>query len=125
RTEGGLLGRVVQDVVTAPPVKRAILQGTKGTLEMRIGGSPCGDLVVQRTPGEPDQVTEICKTRPDDFIDELTHVAAHLDSNSSPIRLERGLDTMLVLTAAHAGESAGRRVAIDYTAGYVPAAIRR
>src|SRR5205085_9427071 len=32
RTEKDLVGRVIQDVVTRPPRKRAIFQGTEGTL---------------------------------------------------------------------------------------------
>ena len=33
RTDGGLIGRVAQDVVTRPPRKRARIQGTEGVLE--------------------------------------------------------------------------------------------
>jgi len=41
----------------------------------------------------------------------------------SPIDLERGLDTMLGLVAAHRSAREGRRVKIDYSKGYGPDAI--
>ena len=38
----------------------------------------------------------------------------------SPIGLESGLDTMLVIAAAHRSAATGRTVSIDYTKGYGP-----
>jgi predicted dehydrogenase len=65
------------------------------------------------------------KTRPDDFIRELEHVAAMLDGASapSPISGERGLETMLVIAAAHQAAREDRTVRIDYSRGFTPGAL--
>jgi predicted dehydrogenase len=124
-TETGLVGRVVQDVVTRPSRKWARLQGAAGAVELHIGGDPAGDVVVRRRPAGPDEPEVVAKRRSDDFIEELRHIVAHLpaDAPPSPIGLDRAADTMLVLAAAHRSEATGRRVRIDYTKGYTPAAL--
>lgn len=125
RTEGGLVGRVVQDVVTRPPVKRVRVQGSEGCLELAIGLEPnCDALFLHRGNG-PANVQKFPKTRPDDFLQELTHIHAHLERccTASPITLERGLDTMLVVAAAHRAELEQRRMGISYEKGYTPDAI--
>ncbi len=120
RTEKGLVGRVVQDVVSRPPVKRARAQGTDAALEWVNGYSPEGDAVRWERPGRDDVVDVIPKRRPDDFIEELRHVHGQLEGAEEPsgIALERGLDTMLVLAAAHRSERDGVRVRIDWSRGY-------
>jgi predicted dehydrogenase len=120
RTERGLVGRVVQDVVTTPHRKRARIQGTKGAIEWVCGYNAEGDAVVLLRPGKPDEVLPLPKKRPDDFIRELEHIEADLRTagGSSGIRLERGLDTMLVVAAAHRSEQEGRRIQLDYERGY-------
>lgn len=130
RTENGLVGRVVQDVVTQPARKWARIQGRDGFVEWRCGAKPGCDTVVSGVPGE--QVDEIVieKTRPDDFIRELEHIAAAMDDGddtlspgNSPISLARGLDTMLVVAAAHKSARERRTVTINYDAGYSEAAL--
>jgi predicted dehydrogenase len=73
--------------------------------------------------GEP---TLLPKTRADDFKAEIDHLAGILEGKvrSSPISLDRGLDTMLVIAAAFKSHREGRRVAIDWGAGYRPEALR-
>jgi predicted dehydrogenase len=126
RTEQGITGRVVQDVVTRPHRKRARLQGHDGAVEWVCNYDPSGDAVVVLRPGKPDELLRVPKTRPDDFIRELEHIEADLPRppGTSPIRLERGLDTMLVVAAAHRAERLGRRIAIDYGKGYTVDALR-
>jgi predicted dehydrogenase len=70
----GLVGRVVQDVVTRPVRKWARLQGSDGFIEWLCGYEPGKDAV--RYAGKDDEVhTEtFSKTRPDDFILELRHI---------------------------------------------------
>ena len=64
----------------------------------------------------------IQKTRPDDFFQELQHISSVLDNNElyneSPIRLERGLETMLVIAAAHLSSKNNCPVKIDYAKGF-------
>jgi predicted dehydrogenase len=126
RTEGGLIGRVVQDVVTTPHRKRAVVQGTDGAIEWIANYNAEGDAVRHSRPGREDELIPVPKTRPDDFIEELRHIEAHVASTAgpSPIRLERGLDTMLVVAAAHRSEAEHRRVSIDYGKGYGVDALR-
>lgn len=124
-TESGLVGRVVQDVVTRPSRKWARLQGDLGAVELYIGGSPEGDVVARLTPSGPAAQEVLAKKRPDDFIEELRHIADHLAPGAapSPIGLERAADTMLVLAAAHRSQAEGRRVRIDYSRGYTLSAL--
>ncbi len=125
RTEQGLIGRVVQDVVTIPVRKWARIQGSLGALEWTAGYSQEGDAVTLRRPGKPDEVHLIKKSRPDDFVQELTEIEASLRERpeASPISVERGLDTMLVIAASHLSERDKCRVRIDYGKGYTQRAL--
>lgn len=124
-TESGLVGRCVQDVVTQPPRKWARIQGSDGFVEWTCGHAPGVDQVEASLPGRVASVQRVTKTRPDDFIEEMRHIAAALagDPAASPIALSRGLDTMLVVAAAHLSHRTGRRVAIDYSKGWTPEAL--
>ena len=118
RTEAGLLGRVVQDVVTSPPRKWARLQGHDGFVELFIGLEPGIDAVRWQVgdavPGEE----RIEKTRPDDFVAELEHLRPSLSGEAvgDELSLERGLETMLAVAAAHCSAREGRCVRIDHEA---------
>lgn len=120
RTHGGLAGTVVQDVFSIPSTKRAAIRCEKGTIEWRCGHSEQGDAVLLRRKGGDIECIDIPKTRPDDFIEELKHIESRLIEPSlfSPINLDRGLDTMMVVAAAHLSQETGRRVEINYDAGY-------
>jgi predicted dehydrogenase len=126
KTDRGLVGRVVQDVVTVPSRKQVKLAGTKGSIEWINGFGPEGDAVICRLSGMAEQVTLIPKKRPDDFIEELKHIQMRIEDKSldSPICLDRGLDTMLVIAAAHVSEEQRCRVEIDHSKGYAVQAIR-
>ena len=125
RTEQGLLGRVVQDVVTSPHRKRARIQGTTGAIEWVCNYNTEGDAVVLLRPGKPEEVIPLPKKRPDDFIRELEHIEAdlHTAESNSGIQLARGLNTMLVVAAAHRSEQEGRRIGLDYGQGYTQDAL--
>jgi len=120
RTEGGLVGRVVQDVITTPPRKWARIQGANGYVEWQCGAKPGTDLVIEGGAQGVTQEHTFKKTRPDDFILELRHIEAALqnDAAKSSISIAKGLDTMLLLAAAHKSVVEGRTVRIDYAAGY-------
>jgi len=125
RTETGLVGRVAQDVVALPPRKVARLQGREGEIQWIAGYDAEGDAVRIRRQGSSPELIKIKKERPDDFIRELEHISAQLasDEGRSPLSLERGLDTMMVVAAAHVSQQEGTLVGIDYERGYVPDAI--
>lgn len=120
RTESGLLGDIIQDVVTVPTDKSARIQGDKGHLEWVVNGLPDHDLI-RHGDGED----RIRKTRADDFIAEIDHLAAVMEggAETSPVALERGLDTMMVIAAAFRSHQTGARVCIDWSKGYRPEAL--
>lgn len=120
RTEDGFCGRVVQDVVTQPPRKVAIVQGSKGTLIVHINHSKEGDAIMVHPTGAQPEWTQVAKSRPDDFIEEIQHIEASLESGApqSPLDLDFGLDTMLVVAAAHQSNAAGRRVQLAKNPAY-------
>jgi predicted dehydrogenase len=126
RTESGLIGRCVQDVVTHPPRKWARIQCVNGHVELQVGKEPGVDMVSSILPGRIQQDQRISKTRPDDFIEELTHIQSALSSDpkKSPIHIKNGLDTALVISAAHLSSKTGRRVMIDYSQGYSTKALK-
>ena len=125
KTETGLIGRVVQDVITLPSRKWARIQGSNGSVELTIGHEPGIDRVHWTMIEEDPQQQTIQKTRPDDFIWELQHIDSVLQGadNTSVISLERGLDTMMVISAAHFSAAHKRTVRIHYDKGYVPDAL--
>ena len=125
RTEAGLLGRVVQDVITSPSRKWARIQGNDGFAELTIGHQPGVDRVDWKTGGHDTQFRTIQKTRPDDFIWELQHIEDVMTGKTkeSVLSLERGLETMLVVAAAHLSSAKKRTVRIDYRKGYTPEAL--
>jgi predicted dehydrogenase len=125
RTETGMVGRVVQDVVTAPPRKWARIQGGEGFVEWHCGFEPGCDAVIEKQGASDPGLTEFTKSRPDDFIQELRHIQANLEGPAAApdISIERGLDTMLVVAAAHLSAAEGRVVRIDYAAGYTNSAL--
>lgn len=116
QTETGMVGRVVQDVVTQPVRKVAFVQGDLGTLQWINGYKAGVDAVVLSRVGRPAETVEISKTRPDDFIDELRHINASLapGAPSSPMSLQRGVETMAVVAAAHTSQRAGCRIRVSY-----------
>jgi predicted dehydrogenase len=125
RTERGLVGRCVQDVITRPPRKWARVQGANGHLEWWCGKEPGLDVVAGQLDDQTPVERKITKTRPDDFIEEMKHIehALATDPAQSSIVLARALDTMLVVAAAHKSAATGKRVRIDYSRGWTPAAV--
>jgi len=125
RTESGLVGRVVQDVVTLPPRKWARIQGRNGYVDLTVGIQPGADGVEWKLGDGESETLIVEKTRPDDFIEELKHIEAVLDHGETVevIRLDRGLDTMLVVAAAHRSAREKRTIRIDRAAGCTPEAL--
>lgn len=120
RTDKGLSGHIVQDVITKPPQKMLAVQGDKGFLEWHANRNEGSDAV---RCGQNDAApTEMAfpKTRPDDFKGEIDHIGEILDRNltESPISLENGLGTMLVLAACHLSHQSKKVVRIDHSRGY-------
>ena len=118
QSEAGLVGTIVQDVVTEPAKKWLRVQGSAGYLDWEVNADRHHDQVVTCANGERSEI-RIPKTRPDDFRGEIEHIGVLLetDGKDSPVSLERGLETMLVVAAAIRSSEEGRTVTIDYTRG--------
>ncbi len=125
RTESDLVGRVVQDVVTSPARKWARIQGREGYVDLAIGFKPGADRVEWKIGDAESENLLIEKTRSDDFLQELEHIEAVLDGGEKAeiIRLDQGIDTMLVVAAAHRSAREGRVIRIDRSAGCTPDAL--
>lgn len=125
RTEDGLVGTIVQDVVTRPARKWLRVEGSEGFLEWEASADVAHDAIRTCLGGEEVRETLIARTRPDDFQPEVEHIGELLEgrATSSPISLERGLETMMVVAAAIRSDAEGRRVSIDYGKGFVPEAL--
>jgi predicted dehydrogenase len=118
-TESGFCGRVIQDVVTVPHKKCAEIRGSNGTLVWECTPRPGLDLVTLRKPNHFEEKA-FPKSRPQDFIIELAHIRDCLDNKTeSPIDIERGIETMLVIEAGYrSGLRGGETVTIDYERGF-------
>jgi len=116
-TETGLVGYVIQDVVTHPPVKTLRVQGAGGFLEWSVNDDSKHDAVIYGSDGGPPTKKLFPKTRPDDFKAEVEHVEALMNhpAPDSPVSFARGLDTMRVVVAAHRSNTMKQAVPIDYT----------
>ncbi|MDZ4405792.1 Gfo/Idh/MocA family oxidoreductase [Prosthecobacter sp.] len=119
-TDKGFCGRVIQDVVTQPVRKVAIIQGSKGTLTNHVNHSKAGDALILHLTGKDPVITTVAKARPDDFIEELKHIDASLNAAApvSPLDLDFGLDTMMVVAAAHRSHATGRRMVLPTPPDY-------
>lgn len=120
RAEGGLVGTIAQDVVSSPATKQVSIAFENGYLQWQVSADPQHDAVRYRVGDQPITEQRIAKTRPDDFAGEARHLADLLASPglASPISLQRGADTMLVIAAALKSDAQRRTVRIDYSAGY-------
>ena len=126
KTETGLVGDIAQDVVTEPAQKIARIQGTDGFLEWFANFDENHDAVRYRDEKGKIREETIQKRRPDDFKGEIDHIKDILnggDRANSPISFERGLDTMLVIAAAHVSHRHRKHVRINYDQGYRPESI--
>ncbi|MDB0016101.1 Gfo/Idh/MocA family oxidoreductase [Alphaproteobacteria bacterium] len=112
----GLIGRCVQDVITSPAKKWAMVQGTKGRLEWHCSYEPNADKVTVYRGSTKAEEKIFKKTRPDDFIMELNHINDIMGSHDrlSPIDIQFGIQTMDVLLAAHKSYEMGRRTTVSY-----------
>jgi predicted dehydrogenase len=117
-TESGLVGRLAQDVITQPKKKFLHLQCEQGSLGWYNDVTKTTDEVRVNPHGGEPRKEEIAKTRVEEFGREIAHlqgiIEGRIDPITSPVRLERAVDTMLVLAAAHQSQAERRRIKIDY-----------
>ena len=116
-TTNGTIGRCIQDVITIPSRKYLRLQFEHGFIEVQIGKNENNDLVSWKLGGGEESKHWVVKKRPDDFIRELKHIETSLVGNAydlSPIKIEKGFETMAVINAALASHENGQTLEVTY-----------
>jgi predicted dehydrogenase len=119
-TDKGFKGNIIQDVVTYPTQKNVRIQGTNGFLEWHVNYKEGHDAVIYGDLKKHEELL-IKKKRPDDFkgeIDHLEDIIKHGIKPNSPISIERGLDTMLIIAATFLSAKEKREIEINYEKGY-------
>ena len=120
-TETGLKGHIQQDVITYPPIKKAMIQFENGQINWCINKAKDLDSVSYALNGAK-EVYDIKKTRPDDFHSEIRHIKAVLEEGvlyeESPINIRYGIDAMFVICAVFQSIKEKRPVKINYDKKY-------
>lgn len=102
RTKSGFLGRIVQDVVTDPPLMSLRLQAGGHAAEWYRYAVP-GEGIFEEVKLDG-LVEKIPVKRPDDFYNEIRHIDDLFSGRAgihSPIGLETGVSALEVIAAAH------------------------
>lgn len=117
RTEQGLVGLIVQDVVTQPAEKWLRLEGDQGFLEWQVNSRTGEDRLALTLHGSAPREERFSKTRADDFRGEITHIARLLENPdlASPLDLLSAMATMQIIAAAINSSREGRRIEVDYS----------
>ena len=106
KTDKGVIGRVVQDVITEPSKKFVSIQGSNGNITWYLNYSGTNDRVEINKLNGDKEVLNFEKKRPDDFIQELKHIKFCTDNKlSSPLNIRYGLETMKILNQLHENNS--------------------
>ena len=120
QTEKGILGNIIQDVITWPSQKYLRIEGVKGFLEWHTNYTDKYDAVKIGTR-KTEKIYRFKKKRPDDFkgqvevIDKL--VKGKILKNLS-ISLNETLTTMMIISAALKSNKVKREIKINYKQGY-------
>ena len=117
KSESGLLGRCIQDVVTRPSRKWARVQLEDSAIDWRCGSGSEGldQLSIWEIDNPEPQNIVFNKTRPDDFISEVIAIEqATFNNTSCPVDLVHGVDTQKVILAAFESGSEGSFINVEY-----------
>jgi predicted dehydrogenase/antitoxin component YwqK of YwqJK toxin-antitoxin module len=114
KTDKGLEGTILMDVITNPPVKKVKVKGDEGYLEWKV--TEKADFIKYS-----DNTVIFNKTRSDDFVGEINYIHRLLgevhDRYGTEIvdslALKSGLDVMMVIAAARLSNDTGMRCIID------------
>jgi predicted dehydrogenase len=115
KTENGVYGDLIQDVITFPTEKYSKIQGDAGFIKISLSKNN-SDIIEF---GDLNEMKEILipKNRPDDFIWEVDHIISILGNKikESPIDICRGIETMLVIDSIFESNRTKKPVKIDYS----------
>jgi hypothetical protein len=115
KTESGLVGDLIQDVVTFPSNKSSRIQGEKAFAELVLSTNN-SDIVKSGKFGEDVVEKVFTKSRPDDFLWEVEHIHGILDGSitNNVISMTQGISTMIVIAAIFKSSELKRPVEIDW-----------
>ena len=116
KSERGLSGSIILDVVSAPTQKMLRLQAESGFLEWHVNIDDNHDAIIYSSIEGKVVEERIPKTRPDDFQGEIDHIedilSGRVDPSSSPIHLNCALRTQKIISGAHRSRQTGTSVTI-------------
>jgi len=117
-TEKGILGNIIQDVITWPPQKYLRIEGTNGYLEWHVNyDNNCDAVKIGAIKGKSDKIYRFKKKRPDDFIGQANLIEKMLKGkkmNNLSVSLNKTLETSLVISAALKSNKYKKEVKINY-----------
>lgn len=115
KNESGVIGDLIQDVITFPTIKKSRVQGFKKFAEIELSKNNT-DIITTGDKND-ENVIVFNKTRPDDFIWEVEHIISILKNPKiiSPISIERGIETMLVIEAIFESSKLKKPINVNYT----------
>ncbi len=116
KSNNGLVGRIIQDVVTFPTRKIARVQCKNDFFEWKCGHTPESDCYKHGKFKSGEKTFEFKKKRPDDFINELKYIYDKIIKNKQNFRIDvdRGIETMKVIEAAIFSDKYNKTVYIDH-----------
>jgi predicted dehydrogenase len=116
-TNTGTVIHIQQDVITEPSIKKAFLQFENAQVQWITNKEDGLDSIVCLCDGT-DTVYDVQTTRPDDFHPEIKHIRDVLNEGAcyetSPIHIQRGIETMIVICAIFRAHEEKRCVRIQY-----------
>lgn len=119
-TEKGILGNIIQDVITLPAQKFVRIQGVNGYLEWYTNYSKnCDAIIIETKKGK--KIYNLKKERPDDFegqTEEILNLLRAKKKLNSSVSLNKTLDTMLVISAALKSNKYKKEIRINYKKGF-------
>lgn len=116
-TENGLSGDLIQDVLTFPANKSSKVIGTDAFVEIILSSNNSDIINYGKLEDTKVYETVFSKKRADDFIWEVNHLENILSGGikNNDISLERGIETMIVISAIIKSNQLKRTVVINWS----------
>lgn len=115
KSENGLTGSVIQDVITEPSQKNLRIQGSNGFIEWHVNYKQGYDAVIYGKKNSKPKTKLFSKTRPNDFEGEINHIEKIIKnpSLSSPISIDLAINCMKVIKMAFESNIYGEKMKIN------------
>jgi predicted dehydrogenase len=105
---------VIQDVVTVPPIKQLLINGTLGTIWWTTSPN-LDEIILYDSAGTLLNHHKIQKERKDDFAPEINHIKKLIEEkdSTSPLDYKNALETLYLIEAAFKSNSLGKSVFVE------------